>query len=364
MIVYENSYHYNRNYGCRFKQIIYKGFRILSLENEKIKLSILLDKGADIIEFLFKPYDMDFMWKSPIELDKNTLDVSRCDESGSFLDYYEGGWQELLPSINLPHNYKNSCIGLHGELFITKWDMEVLKDDIHEIIIKLKTRMLRTPFYVEKLVTLKSNCTYVSFAETIKNEAGENFDFMWGHHPVLGKPFLNEYCYIDVPVHEECKTYMKSYSKTDILPLDKSFDWPHIIGKNGDLLDVSHVFPYDRSTDFRVFLRLKDEGWIGMTNLQKGIGFGIKWDPDIFKYILIWCNYRGYLGFPFYGRCFCVGLEPLSTINDNYADAIKKGQTFCLKPQESMKTTYYAIVYETNSRIKGFKDDLNIISKE
>ena len=49
---YENFHHYNRNYGCRHKEIIYKGYRTLIIENEKIRTTILVDKGSDIIEFL------------------------------------------------------------------------------------------------------------------------------------------------------------------------------------------------------------------------------------------------------------------------------------------------------------------------
>ncbi|MGI6750052.1 MAG: hypothetical protein ACOX6A_06055 [Atribacter sp.] len=69
--VYNNFYHYNRNYGCRVQEIIWNGFKTLIIENEKLRVSILVDKGTDIFELLYKPMDIDFMWRSPLEV--NTL---------------------------------------------------------------------------------------------------------------------------------------------------------------------------------------------------------------------------------------------------------------------------------------------------
>ncbi|MBC7334272.1 MAG: hypothetical protein H5T85_07450, partial [Actinobacteria bacterium] len=95
-----NSYIHNRNFGCRFKEIIENGYRSLVLENEVIRICINLDKGSDIYEFLYKPNDVDFMWKSPLEIRGNRkTPFTRNLEYGNFLDIYEGGWQDILPNI-------------------------------------------------------------------------------------------------------------------------------------------------------------------------------------------------------------------------------------------------------------------------
>ena len=49
------------------------------MENELLRLTILVGKGTDIIELLYKPKDIDFMWISP----KN---FSSSDIKGNFLD--------------------------------------------------------------------------------------------------------------------------------------------------------------------------------------------------------------------------------------------------------------------------------------
>jgi hypothetical protein len=55
-----------RNSGCRYMEFLWNGYKCLFLENELIRVEILVDKGTDIVEFLYKPFDIDFMWRSPI----------------------------------------------------------------------------------------------------------------------------------------------------------------------------------------------------------------------------------------------------------------------------------------------------------
>jgi len=58
-----------RNHGCRITdELVYKGMRTIILENELIRVGILIDKGTDIFEFLYKPTDTDFLLRSPIGL--------------------------------------------------------------------------------------------------------------------------------------------------------------------------------------------------------------------------------------------------------------------------------------------------------
>ncbi len=91
-------YTHERNFGCRCRELFYKGLRTIFLENEKIRVGILVDKGTDIFEFLYKPKDVNFMWKSYLGIkDTNFIPASYIKE-GNFLDFYNGGWPELFPT--------------------------------------------------------------------------------------------------------------------------------------------------------------------------------------------------------------------------------------------------------------------------
>jgi hypothetical protein len=79
--VYDNFYHHNRNYGCRYQEIVYKGYHTLLPENEILRMTIL-DRGTDIIELLYKAKEVDYMWRSPLDVDaSNKSPVTRSEPS-------------------------------------------------------------------------------------------------------------------------------------------------------------------------------------------------------------------------------------------------------------------------------------------
>src|SRR5689334_11386819 len=116
-IMTQPTYTHERNYGCRVTETIYRGLRTVTLENEIIRVTVLADKGSDIIEFLHKPTDTDFMWRSPQGVQNPATFVPTLPRpDGAFLDYYEGGWQECLPTGGGPAEYGGASFGAHGEV--------------------------------------------------------------------------------------------------------------------------------------------------------------------------------------------------------------------------------------------------------
>ncbi len=359
---YNNFYHHNRNYGCRYHDIKYKGFGSLLIENELLRILVMYEKGTDIIELSYKPKDVDFMWRSPAVFSTfNKNPITKEHPAGAFLDIYEGGWQELLPNINNPTNYKGASLGFHGEVLYRVWEYRIINDSVDEVKVMFSVRLNRAPFYVTKSITIRSYSPVIEIEEEILNEGDEEFQFTWGHHPAFGIPFLSDRCLIDVPQGTIGRTYDKDFSGNSILPLDFEFNWPMIKDKNGNQLDLSKIMSPDLKTAFCVSLENMKEGWYGITNPEIGLGFGLRWDINIFKYLWMWAVYRGFFNFPFYGRTYNVALEPWSAIPDNLDDVIKNGRALCLHPMESLSTKIHAIVYETDSRIKGFDEDNEII---
>jgi hypothetical protein len=352
---YDNFYHYNRNYGCRLSEVIWRGFRTLVLENEKLRVSVLLDKGTDIVELLYKPMDIDFMWRSPAVIEaagKNPF--TKEGAAGAMLDVYEGGWQELLPSISAPTNYKGMGLGFHGELLFLPWDFQIVTDTPYEVKVKLFVRMRRAPLLVTKHLALRTGSSVLEFEETVENEGDEEFKFMWGHHPAIGKPFLDENCVIDLPPGAVGEAYQVDFSGNSPFEPGAEFVWPLAKDKQGKTVDLSRVMPPEKKTAFNTYIKNLKEGWYGITNLKKRVGFGMRWDIGVFKYMLIWAVYRGFYNFPFYGRTYNIALELYSAIPDSLDEAIRLNRAFTLAPGGKMSTKLSAIVYEAGRRIGGF----------
>ena len=361
--VYDNFYHHNRNYGCRCHEVIWRGFRTLVLENEKLRVSIWGDKGTDVVELLYKPKDIDFMWRSPLEVDAHApVPVSKELDSGTFLDFYEGGWQEMLPAITNPTNYKGMQLGFHGEVAYLAWDYQVLVDTPEQIKVRFFVRMRRSPLYVTKTITLKSNLAVLEFEETVLNEGDEDFKLMWGHHPTFGKPLLDENCLVDLPAGAVGKTYQVDFSGNSPFECDKEFDWPCVEDKQGRTVDLSRAMPPSAKTAFNTYVKNLSEGWYGITNPKQEVGIGFQWDVNVFPYLLLWSVYRGHNEYPFYGRTYNLAIELYSAIPDSLDEVIELGRAINLPPGGEISTRFSTIVYESGTRIKGFTDDQQVIT--
>jgi len=71
----------------------------LILENDFLKASVLVDKGSDIFELIYKPLDIDVLWHSPVGHHKPAeITQSIATPDGAFFDSYGGGWNDVFPN--------------------------------------------------------------------------------------------------------------------------------------------------------------------------------------------------------------------------------------------------------------------------
>ncbi len=95
--------------------------RRLSWKIKKLRLTFLADRGMDCVEMLYKPEDIDFMWRSPAGLHKRSEYLSNSGDSlGNYLDHNSGGWQEILPNGGGECSYKGACLGMHGRFQVCR----------------------------------------------------------------------------------------------------------------------------------------------------------------------------------------------------------------------------------------------------
>jgi len=353
----------SRNYGCRLTtNATLEGLKIVVLENEKLRITVLVDKGTDIIEFLYKPMDVDFMWRSPMGLrNPATMIPSSDTTSGFFLDFYEGGWQDILPSGGPSSEYKGAEFGEHGETSTIPWDFQIIEDSPEKISVKFWVRTYRTPFYVEKVLSLVRNVSVLTIEEKVVNEAEEEMDLMWGHHPTIGFPFLSEYCVIDTSAKKVIVHPTESFPNQRFNP-GAEFSWPFAIDKSGKKIDLRKMpSPENKTADLFYLTDLK-KGWYGVTNTQMKLGFGMIWPKEVFPYIWVWQVCKGSFGYPWFGRTYNLALEPWSSYpGSGIAEAIKYGTTIKLKPGETVEATLKAIVYTDLTRVTDIQQGEKMI---
>jgi hypothetical protein len=188
----------SHNRGCRITEFAHLGYAVLVLENDKLRITLLPGKGSDVIQFLYKPLDTDFMWASQPGLQPAGAVKAAAGHAHPFLDNYPGGWQEILPNFGDPCIYKNTELGLHDEVSTLPWNYAIVEDEPRCVSVTLEVRCVRTPFRIHKTLTLRAGCG-LEIEERVQNESAETMDCTRGHHPAFGAPFLDETCRLLVP---------------------------------------------------------------------------------------------------------------------------------------------------------------------
>lgn len=356
-------YYHFRNYGCRLNtEVFYKNLRIAVLENEYFRISLLIDKGTDIFEFLYKPKDVDFMWLSPWGINSPSKFVPTvASKAGNFMDYYEGGWQEIIPNFGSGGFYNGCEEGLHGETCLIPWQYQIIENSPLKVSIKFMVRTYRTPFYLEKTLTLKKEDPKLYISEKLINEGYADIYLNWTHHPTFGVPFLDDSTIIDVPKNNiKYIMTLENSGKYEELKSD-DIKWPKFKGYSGKEVDFSKsptIAGKNHSID-EICLGNLEDSWYAVTNINKKVGFAMKWDNKVFPFIWIWRMYgKGYAAGPWYGRVYCMALELCSSFSPiGLNETIKNNTAIMMKPQQEIETNFMAISYEKDTKVNKVDKD-------
>ena len=162
------------------------------MENELLRVTVLADKGADIFEFVHKPSDTDFMWRTPWGVRDPSLFIPSTGwGEGVWHDMYEGGWQTIAPTGGYPGEYMGAEIGQHNESALMPWDCQIVTDTPEQVSAKFWVQSYRTPYWIEKTLTIDRGSAALKVSESVTNLAEEPTECVWGQHIALGEPFLN-----------------------------------------------------------------------------------------------------------------------------------------------------------------------------
>jgi galactose mutarotase-like enzyme len=325
----------SRNSGCRWMEFMWNGYKVIVMENDKLRLEILLDKGTDIVEFLYKPKDVDLMWRSPIPIYKPSTFVTTSQEpSGNFIDYYPGGWQELFPNGGGLCQYKGATLGHHGEVALIPWKYELIEDTVEKISVKFFTETYRTPFFIEKTITLEKGQSELSISEKITNYSEDEMDFIWGHHPAFGAPFLSSDCVINLKGANVSVRKGDGVASTNLK--QTTGIWPFVEGINGEKVDISICPAYSDKVSDVIYLSELKEGRYEIINKKLQLKFWMEFPLSTFRYLWFWRVAGGSYGYPWYGRTYNIALEPVSSL-PILTEAVNRGDQLTLKAGASLE---------------------------
>jgi hypothetical protein len=345
-------YRPQRNWGTRVREVDYLGMRLVILENELLRIGVLAGKGSDVVEFNFKPRDLDVTWLTAGGVRNPTDYLSTSpDPLATFIDTYAGGWQEIFPNGGEASTYLGAQFGQHGEVCNLPWDVRLDEDTEQTVAVTFSVRGQKTPFLIEKQLRLIAGEPTLHLAETVTNESDVPLHAMWGHHLTFGRPFLNESCRVrlpdgvqiiphPVPIHPDGRRV-----KPDQRPV-----WPNAAGADGVPIDLS-VLPPRGTLSELVYLTGFHDAWYQVEHPGKEIAFRVEWDAATMPYLWYWQEFGASHGYPWYGRHYNIGLEPFSSYPTNgLAEAVANRTALTFGPREQQTFWLRARITENAGR--------------
>jgi galactose mutarotase-like enzyme len=326
--------------SCRVSTGTAKGWRSIVLENDALRIVVLPEKGADIYELVHLDTGIDVLFKGPWGLQPPGAPPLEGSDDDEFMWNYEGGWQELFPSVNAACSYRGHRIPFHGEVASLPWEYEILEDDGKEAAVRLWTRCLQTPFSLERVMRLRRGVPELALEGTVVNESDEPAHFVWGQHCVLGPPFLESGCRLEVPARTIVTPGELWEPETARLDPGQREPWPHARLRSGGTVDLREVPGPEAESHDDLFVTDLEAGWLSVRKPDPALTFRLEWDRSVFGWVVLWQPYGGARAKPLAGS-YALGVEPW-TSRLTLEEAVATGEAMELAGGGRFETTVRA----------------------
>ncbi|MER3436407.1 MAG: hypothetical protein C4346_01565 [Chloroflexota bacterium] len=336
-----------------YETLLHRGVRAVRLENERFAATVLVDKGADIYELVDKRTGIDVLWKSPWGLRRPGGGIPTAGNSEvAWLEAYEGGWQEIFPNGGNACLYKGVEMNFHGEASAIAWDYQI-EQRPDAALLHLSVHLARSPFHVERTMRIEPGRAALWIDERITNTAREPMDYMWGHHPAYGAPFLSGACRIDTNAQALVADDRHNPPHNPLVPGTR-VTWP-ISQHDGQSLDLRLVPGPDTPRGMMAYLTefADPAAWYAITNTELGIGVGLVWQRDDFPHAWLWQEMHASPGYPWYGSVYVMAIEPFTSMPGHGLVAMmeKTGMHRTLKPGATATASLCALLYEAREPV-------------
>ncbi|MBT2395377.1 aldose 1-epimerase [Streptomyces sp. ISL-100] len=312
----------------------HRGWEIVRLTSEALSADVVPGKGGDVLSLTWVPGGVDVLWRSPWGLRHRGALATSGDSVVHLMEGYHGGWQSVFPNGGDAQEVHGVEWGMHGEVWLAPFDWE----PDGESAIALRTRLVRSPFAVEKRIALAHDTLTVT--ETVTNEGGEPVEVMWSQHPAFGAPLISPDAHIETSARTFVVDDERDTATTDLLPGGIAV-WPHAPGRDGGTVDLGAVPGPASGIDRMGYLSDFDLGFVAVTNPRLGLAAELRWDATVFPHAWYWLEAGATRGFPWFKSVYVLAIEPATSYPaQGLAKArAKTGTTLTIGPGESRTAT-------------------------
>jgi hypothetical protein len=264
----------------------FNGLQVVVLENRLVRTTVIVDLGARLHEFVYKPLDRDFFWHNPrIE---PRLPVFQADIDA----WLSGGMDEAIPTGHVS-TYRGETYPYLGETWSLRWNYEITSREPSLVEVHLWRHTPISPLRLDRWVAISQDQPIIRMRHRIKNLGHDRFDFLWGLHPCWDVSPSSRF---DIPAGE--MLIEDSAPSNRLGPKGTRYTWPYASeALTGRQVDVRRMpAPGLGFGEFHFATELHD-GWLAVTDTEAKVGAGLVFPKDVFKAVWLWTtagNWRGY----------------------------------------------------------------------
>jgi hypothetical protein len=172
------------------------------------------------------------------------------------------------------------------------------------------------------------------FDESVENMSGQDLEFQWGQHLVIGGTFVDPG--MEIVVNPGEKIEIPNYpGPTYRFAPETVSQWPMAFDRRGALVDVS-IFGEDDGTDGHLILGPMTDASVIFRNHNLLTEIIVQWDKKSFPYCWMWMVLGGIKEWPLWGKERLITIEPFSSPVISLTDAIENGSALRLGAYENM----------------------------
>jgi Domain of unknown function (DUF4432) len=342
----------------------YRGLKTVVIENEVLRAVVLADKGADVFSLVHKPTDTEYLWRSPWGVrDPRRYVPTTGGPVELWLDFYEGGWQTVVPAGGRPATVAGAGLGQHGEANLLPWDCRILEEGPDRAVVRFRVRLPRTPLVVTKELSLESGAPTLVVRETVTNVGAEPLPMVYGQHIALGPPFLSDRCIIDLP-GGTVLSHPVQYSANNRMRPGTSTPWPTGILLDGTEADMRAVLGPEARVDDQAYITDLVDGWYAVTNTETGVGIGVRFPHQLFRYLWYWQMFGGGIGYPWWGQTYNIGLEPFTGYpNLGLDEAVANGSALTIAPGQTVEAEVRVTAFQGRTGVADMTADGAVVPR-
>ena len=211
------------------------------------------------------------------------------------------------PSAPLPTGY-------HGETFLLPWDWRIEAHTQDEVALVLSTRCVRSPFAVERRLSLTRQHSEIVVETLARNLGQTSANLSLGEHITLKIDDYLAGATLEMDGGTAIETSGPSPPES-LISSDASGQWPFLPGSNGELVDLSRI-DSGREGHSDVFgARWRAPGLVKLIpDRQEVPAISISWDSEVLPTAVFWYALGGDTAPPWYGSARLLAVEPMSML--------------------------------------------------